>query len=71
MAKKKVNIKETKKEEILKIIAKALQEVGIEVLEGTDYGFTATTLVARTTETDIQIKLITPKAGVIRYEEVE
>ena len=65
---KKVDIKDTKKAEIMGIITEALTGAGIEVLDGEGFGFTKHTIVARTAETDIQIKPITPKAGITKYE---
>ena len=71
MSKKKINLKDTAKADMMAKITETLAAAGIEILTGTDFGFTTTTLVARTADTDIQIKLITPKAGVTRYEELE
>lgn len=35
-----------------------------------DYGFTEDTLVVETEACDVQVKFITPKAGVTKYEVV-
>ena len=39
--------------------------------DGKTFGMTAGTLVVRMGETDIQLKPITPKTGITRYEVVE
>ena len=64
---KKVNPKDTLKATIKDAIRSALAEQG-EFLEGKDFGFTKDTLILRTAECDVQIKLITPKTGMLRYE---
>lgn len=68
---KKVNEKDLKKSELAKMIGEMLVAQNIESFNGTDFGFTANSILVRFAETDIQIKLIAPKAGVIRYEELE
>lgn len=68
---KKVNEKDLKKSELAKMIGEMLVAQNIESFDGTDFGFTANSILVRLAETDIQIKLIAPKAGVIRYEELE
>ena len=65
---KKVDVKKVEKERIAQIVREALEAAGYGVADGTDYGFTAGTLVAKGTKVDVQIKPITPKAGVDRYE---
>ena len=65
---KKVDVKKVEKERIAQIVREALEAAGYGVADGADYGFTAGTLVAKGTKVDVQIKPITPKAGVDRYE---
>ena len=52
-------------EEIAKFVA---EQLGHEIHDGVDYGFTNGTLVIHTPETDIQLKPIVPKALLTRYE---
>ena len=67
---KKVNIKEVTKKEIKSMLSEILgQKFSMD--EGKKYGFTKDTLVAHTPNCDVQIKIITPKTGVIKYEEIE
>lgn len=68
---KKMDFKKMAKKELSKQIKEFLQSMGIEVEDGIMYGFTEGTLVAHMEQTDIQIKLITPKAGIVRYEIIE
>ena len=68
---KKVDVKKVEKERIAQIVREALEAAGYGVADGVDYGFTAGTLVAKGTKVDVQIKPITPKAGVDRYEALE
>lgn len=65
---KKIDVKKIAKAEVLAEIAKALSAIGYDVTVGEDYGFTASTVVVSTDKCDVQVKLITPKAGVDRYE---
>ena len=67
---KKVDVKKVAKMEVSAKIVEFLESVGIEVEEGTDFGFTVGTLVAHLEKCDVQIKLITPKAGIDRYEKL-
>ena len=67
---KKVDAKTVEKQRVMKIIAQALINAGIDVLDGADYGMTVGTVVVRTAVTDVQIKPIVPKAGLNRYQEV-
>ena len=69
---KKVDVKAIEKARIMEIVKDALMVAGISTLDGDEYGMTKGTLIARTDICDVQIKPITPKAGVERYEvEVE
>ena len=67
---KKVNDKDIAKEEIMAIIHKALEENGIKFKDGVDYGMTKGTIIVEHEKADVQIKPITPKAGLTRYQEV-
>ena len=67
---KKVNEKDIAKEEIMAIIHKALEDNGISFKDGVDYGMTKGTIIVEHEKADVQIKPITPKAGLTRYQEV-
>ena len=67
---KKVNEKDIAKDEIMAIIRKALEENGISFKDGVDYGMTKGTIIVEHEKADVQIKPITPKAGLTRYQEV-
>ena len=67
---KKVNEKDIAKEEIMAIIHKALKDNGISFKDGVDYGMTRGTIIVEHEKADVQIKPITPKAGLTRYQEV-
>ena len=67
---KKVNEKDIAKNEIMAIIHKALEENGISFKDGVDYGMTRGTIIVEHEKADVQIKPITPKAGINRYQEV-
>ena len=68
---KKVDVKAVAKAEVSAVLEKALKEAGFEVVSGDLFGFTKGTLVAHHAATDVQVKLITPKAGVERYAVAE
>lgn len=68
---KKVDMKKVAKVEVNAQLVVMLNEIGIGVEDGTLYGFTQGTLVAHMENCDVQIKLITPKAGIDRYEKLE
>lgn len=67
---KKVNEKDIAKEEIMAIIHKALEDNGISFKDGVDYGMTKGTIIVEHEKADVQIKPITPKTGLTRYQEV-
>ena len=67
---RKVNVKDTAKAEVMAIIEKALAENGIEFKDGVDYGMTKGTIIVSHPSADVQIKPISPKAGLERYQEV-
>ena len=69
---KKINVKMAAKMELSETIFNALADAGVSVSkESDDYGFTSGTLVIHGDVTDVQVKLITPKAKVWRYEVLE
>lgn len=69
---KKVDVKREAKLKASKLIMELLQSQGMEVLEGTDFGFTEGSLLLRGAVCDIQIKLITPSAKTgNRYPKLE
>lgn len=68
---KKVDAKKVEKEKVMKVVADALTAAGYVVAPGEDYGFTAGTVVVKGEKADVQIKPITPKAGVDHYEVLE
>lgn len=67
---KKVNPKDTQKKVVKDLLKDALANVG-SIEEGSEYGFTKDTLVVHAETCDIQVKLIAPKTGVLRYEREE
>ena len=67
---KKVNEKDLAKDFVMDIIKKALEENGISFKDGVDYGMTRGTIIVEHEKADVQIKPITPKAGITRYQEV-
>lgn len=68
---KKVDLKKVNKMEMSKLLTETLKANGYDVHEGEKFGMTAGTLVVKLELCDIQIKLITPKAGVDHYEELQ
>lgn len=64
---KKVDPKKVAKKDLSAAISEALVAAGYEVSDGVARGFTEGSLCVSMTETDVQVKLITPKAGVTRY----
>lgn len=68
---KKVDVKKVAKMEVSAKIAEMFKELDMIVLDGKDFGFTEGTLVFKGEKCDVQIKLITPKAGVERYDLLE
>ena len=65
---KKINPKAVAKKSISAVIYDALVNQGYTVSDDSDaYGFTGGTLIVADEVTDVQVKLITPKAGVDRY----
>lgn len=68
---KKVDVKKVAKLEVSTGVKALFEGQGIEVLDGVLYGMTEGTLILRTEKTDVQVKFITPKAGLDRYELLE
>lgn len=68
---KKIDPKATFKAEIMTVVQDALVAAGITVLDGSEFGMTKGTLVVRGASFDLQLKPITPKASVDRYEVAE
>lgn len=68
---KKVDFKKVAKMEVSTKVAEFFEGLGIEVESGADFGFTEGTLVLHMEKSDVQIKLITPKAGLERYVKLE
>ena len=67
---KKINEKDIAKNEIMAIICKALEANGIKYKDGVNYGMTKGTIIVEHEKADVQIKPITPKAGLTRYQEI-
>ena len=69
---KKVDVKKVTKLEVSQLIKDMFNGLdlgeGISIEDGIDYGFTEGSLVFKGAKCDVQIKLITPKAGVDKYE---
>lgn len=65
---KKVDPKAVEKANVMAKVSEALAGMGMTVLNGEDFGMTKGTIVVRTDVTDVQIKPITPKVGLTRYE---
>lgn len=71
VTKKKVDFKKAAKAVVSAQIREFFENQDIEVGNGVDYGFTDGTLVLHMEKCDVQVKLITPKAGLERYEILE
>ena len=68
---KKIDVKKVTKLDVSSKVLEALETLGFKVSDGEGFGFTEGTLVAHMDKCDIQIKFISPKAGIERYEKVE
>jgi len=68
---KKVDFKKVEKVSIMKVVSEALRSAGYAVEDGEDFGFTSGTVVVKGEKCDIQLKPISPKAGLERYEALE
>ena len=67
---KKIEIKKEAKRGLSEFIGQLLNSSDIAIERGTEFGFTEGTIVAHLDEVDVQIKLITPKSGLTRYEKI-
>ena len=67
---KKVNPKDAQKATVKDLLKDALSNIG-EIEDGREFGFTKDTIVIHAETCDVQVKLITPKTGVLRYEKEE
>ena len=67
---KKIDIKKEAKRVLSELIGQLLNSTDVAIERGTDFGFTEGTIVAHLNDVDVQIKLITPKSGLTRYEKI-
>lgn len=68
---KKVDTKKEAKEQLNDVLVDALRKSGYEVVDGTDYGFKAYSLVVKGVNGhDVRIDLTTPKAKEATYDYV-
>lgn len=68
---RRVDVKSAAKDTLSKKFERFLTEEGIKFnSDHTDYEFTKGTLVVHMEDTDVQVKLITPKAGLERYKKI-
>lgn len=66
---KKIDVKKVAKESLSKEIVNFLVDAGYAVqTDVADYGFSGGTILVTVPDTDIQIKFVTPKAGLTNYE---
>lgn len=68
---RKVNIKDVAKLEVMEIFKGALIEAGLDFEDGAEFEMTKGTIVVHLEGCDVQIKPISPKAGLDRYQKVE
>lgn len=68
---KKINPKEVGKNKVMEILKECLNQNDIPFENGEEFGFTKGTLVLHLEEFDMQLKPITPKTGIERYEKLE
>lgn len=68
---KKVDVKKLAKETVSRKVMETLAAAGFDIELGDKYGMSAYTLIVHNKDTDVQIKFITPKAGVQRYEKTD
>lgn len=70
--KKAPSVKETMKNEVATAVRTALENLGFRIdTDYESYGFTKGTLIVKGEATDVQVKFMTPKAGVNHYEKEE
>ena len=65
---KKINPKEVEKNKVMEMLKECLTQHDIPFENGEEFGLTKGTLVLHLEEFDMQLKPITPKTGVERYE---
>ena len=68
---KKADVKMVEKERVSKVLIEGGIGGDLTILSGDLFGFTKGSFVVRTDVCDIQVKLISPKAGITRYELIE
>ena len=68
---RKVNPKDLAKERVMAIIRESLEQVDIDYEDGAEYGMTKGTIIVCIDGYDVQIKPITPKAGLNHYQKIE
>ena len=68
---KKINPKDVQKSEVMSVVRDALTSAGYEILDGENFAMTKGTIVVRANECDVQLKPITPKQDVKRYNEID
>ena len=68
---KKINPKDIQKSEVMSVVRDALTSAGYEILDGENFAMTKETIVVRANECDVQLKPITPKQDIKRYDEVD
>ena len=71
MAVKKIDLKAVFKGTVMAQVKTFLEAQGFTVIDGVEYGMTKGTLIVRGIDFDLQLKPITPKTGVDRYELAE
>ena len=67
---KKVDVKAVAKVALSEVLMKAAAEAGYTVTSGEEYGLAKGAFVVADEATDVKVTLVTPKAGVTRYEVV-
>ena len=68
---RKLNPKDLAKAKVMEILIATLEGEGVEYTDGVEYGMTKGTIVVHIDGYDVQIKPISPKAGLDRYQTVE
>lgn len=67
---KKINPKEVEKNKVMEMLKEYFTQNDILFEDGEEFGFTKGTLVLHLDECDMQLKPITPKTGIERYEKL-
>ena len=68
---RKVNPKDLAKAKVMEVLIATLEGKEIEYTNGAEYGMTKGTIVVHIDGYDVQIKPISPKAGLDCYQKVE